>query len=86
VNVFNINEGIAIENGESKEIILRYTDNNEAVRRFSDAAGILGRMERYSEFKLVDQYSFTMMDKDKKILTFKVDNECLNILIKQSLK
>jgi len=82
VNVFNINEGIAIENADSKEIILKYADNNEAVRRFSDAAGILGRMQRFSEFKLVDQYSFTMKDKDKKTLTFKVENECLDILIK----
>jgi hypothetical protein len=82
VNIFNINEGLAIENSDSRELIFKYTDNNEAVRRFSDAAGILGKMEKYSDFKLIDKYSFTMKDKEGKILTFKVDDICLDVIIK----
>jgi hypothetical protein len=82
VNVFSINEGIAIENIDSKEIILKYTDNNEAVRRFSDAAGILGGMSKFTGFMMVGDYSFVMKDNEGKALTFRVDENCLDIKIK----
>jgi hypothetical protein len=82
LDIFKINEGIAFESSDSKEIILKYPDNNEAVRRFSDAAGILGRMTKFSDFKMTDTYSFSMKDKDGKTLTFKVNDDCLNIPIK----
>jgi hypothetical protein len=82
MNIFKINEGIAIENDNKKEIILKYTDNNEAVRRFSDAAGILGGMSKFSGFRMDGKYSFLMKDKYGKTLTFKVDENCLNITIK----
>jgi hypothetical protein len=82
VNIFDINEGLAIIDTDSKELIFKYADNNEAVRRFSDAAGIMGKMQRYSEFKLVDRYSYTLKDKDGKTLTIKVDNDCLDVVIK----
>jgi len=82
VNIFNIEEGIAFENNDSKELIYKYQDNNEAVRRFSDAAGILSKMQRYSDFRLVDRFSFTLKDRDGKVLTFKVDDNCLDVVIK----
>jgi hypothetical protein len=82
LNIFNVNEGIAIENKDTKEIILRYKDNNECVRRFSDAAGILGGMQKFTGFTLVNKYEFTMKDNAGKELTFKVDKEYLNIVIK----
>jgi hypothetical protein len=82
LNVFYINEGVAIENSDSKEIILKYIDNNEAVRRFSDAAGILGGMSKFSGFIMTGDYSFAMKDKNGKTLTFKVEDNCLNIKIK----
>ena len=81
-NVFFINEGIAIENENSKEIILQYSDNNEAVRRFSDAAGLLGSMAKFTNFTLVDKYSFSMKDREGNTLVFKVDGNCLDIVIK----
>jgi hypothetical protein len=81
-NIFNIKEGIAIENNDSKEIILKYSDNNEAVRRFSDAAGILGAIPKFTGFKMDGKYSFNMKDSDGKTLIFKVDDICLDILIK----
>jgi hypothetical protein len=81
-NIFNIKEGIAIENSDSKEIILKYSDNNEAVRRFSDAAGILGAMPKFTGFKMDGLYSFTMKDNNGKTLIFKIDDICLDILIK----
>jgi hypothetical protein len=80
-NYFNINEGIAIENADRKEIILKYIDNNEAVGRFSDAAGILGAMSKFSGFKMAGNYSFEMKDKEGKTLTFKVDGDCMYISI-----
>jgi hypothetical protein len=82
VDVFDIEEGIAIENGDATEIILKYIDRNEAVRRFSDAAGILSGMSKFSGFKMIGNYSFAMKDKNGKILTFKVDDNCMNVTIK----
>ena len=82
LDIFKINEGIAFENTDNKEIILKYPDNNEAVRRFSDAAGILGAMTKFSDFTMVDSYSFTLKDKEGKTLTFKVNDNCLDITIK----
>jgi hypothetical protein len=82
LNIFKINEGIAFENGDSKEIILKYTDNNEAVRMLSDAAGILSVIQKFSGFIMVGDYSFAMKDKEGKTLTFKVDGDCLDIVIK----
>jgi hypothetical protein len=81
-NIFSIKEGIAIENDDSKEIILKYEDNNEAVRRFSDAGGILGAMINFSDFKMDGQFSFTMKDNKGNTLVFKVDENCLDILIR----
>jgi hypothetical protein len=82
LNIFNINEGIAIENDKKKEIILKYQDNNEAVRRFSDVAGILSSMSKFSDFIMAGEYSFAMRDKEGKILSFRVVDNCLNITIK----
>lgn len=81
-NIFFIKEGIAIENNDSKEIILKYTDNNEAVRRFTEAAGILGSMAKFSGFSMDGEFSFVMKDRDGKALIFKVEDNCLNITIK----
>jgi hypothetical protein len=82
LNIFKISEGIAIENGETCEIILKYADNNETVRRFSDAAGILGGMSKFTDFVMAGNYSFIMKDKNGKTLTFRVDENCMNILIR----
>ena len=82
LNIFYIKEGIAIENGDTREIILKYTDNNEAVRRFSDAAGILSGMSKFSSFIMLGDYSFAMKDKEGKTLKFRVDDNCMNITIK----
>jgi hypothetical protein len=82
LDIFNISEGIAIENGDAKEIILKYDDNNEAVRRFSDAAGILSGMSKFSGFLMVGELAFAMKDKEGKTLTFKVADNCLDITIK----
>jgi hypothetical protein len=82
MNIFNLREGIAVENGDNKEIIIKYHDNNEAVRRFSDAAGLLASMTKFKEFIMIGDFSFAMRDKDGKTLTFKVDDDCLNINIK----
>jgi hypothetical protein len=81
-NVFFINEGIAVENDNSKEIILKYADNNEAVRRFSETAGILGAMTKFTNFIMTGSFSFTMKDREGKTLVFKVDGNCLDITIK----
>lgn len=82
LDVFGIREGIAIENGDTKEITFKYEDNNEAVRRFSDAAGILGSMTKFKEFIMVGDFSFAMHDKEGKTLVFKVVDDCLSITIK----
>jgi hypothetical protein len=82
MNVFYINEGIAIENRDTCEIILKYADNNEAVRRFSDAAGVLSGMSKFSDFIMIGDFAFAMKDKAGKTLTFRVDNNCLDIKIK----
>ena len=82
LDIFRINEGIAFENSDSKEIIFKYADNNEAVRRLSDAAGILGGMTKFSDFIMVGEYAFSMKDKDGKTLTFKVLDDCMDVIIK----
>lgn len=82
LNIFKIFEGIAIENDERTEIILKYADNNEAVRRFSDTAGILAGMGKFSGFIMVGDYSFAVKDEKGNTLTFRVDGNCLNISIR----
>jgi hypothetical protein len=82
LNIFFIKEGIAIEDKDSKEIILKYTDNYEAVRRFSDSAGILSSMTKFSNFIMAGEYSFAMKDRDGRTLIFKVVDNCLHITIK----
>jgi hypothetical protein len=82
VNIFDINEGIAIENGDTSEIILKYSDNNEAVIRFSNAAGILSGISKFSAFVKIGNYSFSMKDSNGKTLTFRVDDNCMDITIK----
>ena len=82
LDIFRINEGIAFENSDSKEIMFKYADNNEAVRRLSDAAGFLSGMTKFSNFIMVGEFSFAMKDKDGKTLTFKVIDDCLDIIIK----
>jgi len=82
LNIFKIYEGVAIENGEDKEIILKYADNNEAVRRFSESAGILSGMQKFSDFIMVGGYTFSLKDAKGKTLLFRVDDDCLVISIK----
>jgi hypothetical protein len=81
-NIFFMQEGIAIENGRTKEIILKYPDNNEAVRRFTEVSGILSRMSNFSDFAMHDNFSFSMKDRDRKTLVFSVQENCLNIMIR----
>lgn len=82
LNIFHVREGIAIENGGTKEIILKYSDNDEAVRRFSEVAGILSGMSRFSDFIMLENFSFALKDRDRKTLVFKVSENYLNITIK----
>ena len=81
-NIFFIDEGLAIENGETKEIILKYSDNNVAVRRFTEVAGLLSRMSKFSDFVMLDDFSFALKDRDRKKLVLTVSENCLNITIK----
>ena len=39
-------------------------------------------MTKFSDFTMVDSYSFTLKDKEGKTLTFKVNDNCLDITIK----
>jgi hypothetical protein len=82
LNIFFVQEGIAIEDGDTREIILKYTDNNEAVRRFTEVAGILSGMSRFSDFIMLENFSFVMKDKERKTLVFRVSENYLNITIK----
>jgi len=82
LNIFFVQEGVAIENGNTKEIILKYADNNEAVRRLTEVAGILGEMSKFSDFIMVENFSFAMKDRDRKRLVFRVAENCINITIK----
>jgi hypothetical protein len=81
-NIFYINEGLAIENGNIKDIIFRYSDNNEAVRRFTEVAGLLSGMSKFSGFIMLGDFSFTMKDRDGKQLVFKVAEDCIRVNIK----
>lgn len=82
LNIFFIQEGIAIDNGKSMEIFLRYSDNNEAVRRFTEVAGILGEMTRFSDFIMLENFSFAMKDRERKTLVFKVTENNIHITIR----
>jgi hypothetical protein len=82
LNIFFVQEGIAIVNGESKEIILRYSDNNEAVRRFSETAGILSGISKFSDFIMIGDLSFALKDRERRTLVFRVSDNYLNITIK----
>lgn len=82
LNIFFVQEGIAMENPDSKEIILKYADNNEAVRRFTEVAGILSGMSKFSDFIMLENFSFAMKDKERKTLVFMVSENYLNIKIK----
>jgi hypothetical protein len=80
-NIFFIEEGIAIESGKRKEIFLKYTDRNEAVRHFTEAAGLLSRINKFYDFKMPDNFSFSMKDRDSRKLVFSVSDNYLNITI-----
>lgn len=83
LNIFFVREGIAIEKGDTTRIILRYSDNNEAVRRYSEVAGMLGSMSKFSNFLIDGNFSFLMKDRDGKTLIFKVKDSDLEIIIKK---
>jgi hypothetical protein len=78
-----VQEGIAIENGDTKDIILKYSDNNEAVRRFTEVAGLLSGMNKFSDFIMLENFSFALKDRDRKTLVFKVSENYLKINIKK---
>ena len=82
LNVFFANEGIAIIDKDKTELIFTYTDNNEAVRRFTEVAGIVSQMSKFSNFVMPAPFSFAMMDKAGKMLTFKVAENRINVVIK----
>jgi hypothetical protein len=83
LDIFFVKEGIAFEKGDTTRIILRYTDNNEAVRRYTEAAGSLGSMPKFTDFVMDGDFSFSMKDKDGKSLVFKVNENNLEISIKK---
>jgi hypothetical protein len=83
LNIFFVQEGIAIENGDTKDIILKYSDNNEAVRRFTEVAGLLSGMNKFSDFIMLENFSFALKDRDRKTLVFKVSENYLKINIKK---
>lgn len=82
LNIFFINEGMAIVTPEATELIFSYADNNEAVHRFSEVAGILSQMTKFSDFIMPVQFSFAMRDRDGKMLTFKVMENRIDVIIK----
>jgi hypothetical protein len=81
LNIFFIQEGVAFERGDTTRIILKYPDNNEAVRRYSEAAGILGAMPKFTGFTMDGNFSFLMKDKEGKTLSFRVNESNLEISI-----
>jgi len=81
LNIFFVNEGIAFDKGDTTKIIFRYTDNNEAVRRYTEVAGLLGAMPKFTDFMMDGDFSFSMKDKDHKTLYFTVSGNNLEISI-----
>ncbi|MGD0581734.1 MAG: DUF6599 family protein [Bacteroidales bacterium] len=83
LNIFFVNEGISFEKDDTTKIILRYSDNNEAVRRYTEAAGVLGTMPEFTDFVMDGSFSYTMKDKKGKTLVFRVNENNLEISIKK---
>jgi len=81
LDIFFIREGIAFDRGDTTKILLRYADNNEAVRRYSESAGMLGSMSKFTDFLMDGLYVFTMKDREGKKLFFKVKENDLEISI-----
>ncbi len=81
-NIFFIDEGLAYEKGDTTKIILRYSDKDIAMKRFTDTAGILGSMDKFSGFRMEDDFSFSMNDREGKKLLIRVDDKILMISIK----
>jgi hypothetical protein len=82
LNIFFVEEGIAIVNGDRKEIILKYSDNDKAIKRFSEVAAILSGMSKFSDFVMIENFSFAMKDRERKNIVFRVADNYLNITIK----
>jgi hypothetical protein len=83
LNIFFVNEGIAFERGDTTKIIFKYADNNEAVRRYTEVAGILSGMPKYTGFRMDGNFSFSMKDKEHKTLIFNVSESNLEVSIKK---
>jgi hypothetical protein len=82
-NIFFADEGIAIENNNETEIFFKYSDNNEAVWRFSETAGLLSGMSRFSDFKMTGEYTFELKDIEGRVLSVSVSDSCLHVTIRQ---
>jgi hypothetical protein len=83
LDIFFVREGIAFDKGDTTRIILRYSDNNEAVRRFTEVAGVLGAMPKFTDFVMDGDFSYSMKDKEGKTLVFSVNESNLEINIKK---
>jgi hypothetical protein len=81
LNIFFVNEGISFEKGDSTKIIFKYSDNNEAVRRYTEVAGILSAMPKFTNFTMDGDFSFSMKDKEHKTLYFTVSENNLELSI-----
>jgi hypothetical protein len=82
LNIFFADEGIAVTNGDTTELIFAYIDDNEAVRRFTEVAGIVSQMSKFSDFIMPAPFTFAMMDRNGKMLTFRVIENKIDVIIK----
>ena len=83
LNIFFVNEGIAFDKGDTTKIILKYPDNNDAVKHYTEVAGILSAMPKFTDFRMDGNFSFSMKDKEHKTLIFSVSESNLEISIEK---
>ncbi len=83
LNIFFVNEGIAFDKGDTTKIILKYPDSSEAIKHYTEVAGILSAMPKYSDFRMDGNFSFSMKDKEHKTIIFSVSESNLEISIKK---
>ncbi|HVN58627.1 MAG TPA: DUF6599 family protein [Bacteroidales bacterium] len=81
LDIFFVQEGISYERGDTTRIILSYHDNNEAVKRYTDAAGILSAMPKFSGFRMDGNLGYQMKDREGRILLLRVKDSDLEITI-----
>lgn len=81
LDVFRIEEGVAIEEPGFTEIWLRYADSGSSIRRLGEVAGVLSRESMFTGFIMSGEQSFRLNDNMGNAIDIEATGRYLKIVI-----